>query len=195
MRNEKIMNSIKEYLSELDNAVIDINADDISRIVGIITDAHKNDRIVFIMGNGGSAATAAHWSCDLAKGTVKDLKDYNEKRMKVIALTSNVPSMTAISNDIGYEEVFSQQLLNLMSKGDVLIAISASGNSDNIIHAAKLAKQKGLTVVGLIGFDGGKLKEISDHSVIIRSNSYGVVEDLHHIIGHIIHYSITKNLN
>ena len=189
---EEISNYIKEYISSLESQINELDFSKISQIVNVLNNAYKNGKNIFVLGNGGSATTAIHISCDLGKGTVKDVNNRKEKRFKVFPLTANVATMTAIANDIGYDEIFSQQLLNLMSRGDVLIAISASGNSKNVIKAAEVAKEFGLTIIGLIGFDGGKLKDLSDQSIIVKSNSYAVVEDVHHILGHILHYCLRR---
>lgn len=185
-----VESSVKEYLLDLEKQLKGLSIQKIHEIVDVLHNAYKNGRNIYIIGNGGSATTAIHFSCDLGKGTVKNLSDKHEKRFKVTPLTANIATLTAIANDIGYDEIFSQQLLNFMSKGDVLIAISASGNSKNILKAVGLAKETGLTVIGFCGFDGGKLKSISDYSIVIKSNSYGVVEDLHHVLAHIIHYCL-----
>lgn len=190
MKKEIIESCIKEYLVDLEKQVKSLSVQKIHELVNVLYNVYKNGKDIYIIGNGGSAATAIHFSCDLGKGTVRNLNDNHEKRFKVVPLTSNIATITAIANDIGYDEVFSQQLLNLMSKGDVLIAISASGNSKNILKAVDVAKETGLIVIGLCGFGGGRLKDVSDYSIVIESNSYGVVEDLHHILAHIINYCL-----
>ncbi len=190
MKDDIINNCIKEYLLDVEEQIKNLDLKKIHNIVNVLNNAYRNGKNIFVVGNGGSAATAIHISCDLGKGTVKDINNKKEKRFRVFPLTANIATITAIANDINYEEIFSQQLLNIMSKGDVLIAISASGNSKNIIKAVEIAKEFGLTIIGLIGFDGGKLKDISDYSIVVRSNSYGVVEDIHHMLGHILHYCL-----
>ena len=192
MKENVIYSCMREYVSDLDRQLKGIPLQKLEKFINILKNAYKNEKNIFIIGNGGSAATASHFSCDLGRGTIRNLSDKSEKRFKVTSLTTNIATMTAIANDISYDEIFSQQLLNIMSKGDVLIAISASGNSKNILNAAEAAKKSGLTVLGMTGFDGGKLKEISDYSIIVKSNSYGVVEDMHLILQHIMTYCLKK---
>jgi D-sedoheptulose 7-phosphate isomerase len=148
--------------------------------------AHAQERTVFVIGNGGSAATASHMMNDLNKGTLGHKGDATWKRFKVIALTDNVSLMTAWANDTNFNTVFSEPLKNLANRGDVLIAISASGNSPNIIAAVEVAKQLGLTVLGLGGFTGGKLAQRADVCFVVPSSGYGPVEDVHMILDHIL---------
>jgi D-sedoheptulose 7-phosphate isomerase len=149
----------------------------------ILRDSVKNNQRIFIAGNGGSAAIAIHYVCDFSKGANKDWSS-NFQRLKPICLSTDVGYMTAISNDSHYDEVFRQQLINLADRGDILMLISSSGNSPNIIKAAHYAKEKGMTVIGITGFTGGKLKEIADYSAHCNVKSYEVCEDIHSIFGH-----------
>ena len=192
MKKNAIYSCMMEYVSDLEKQLKGISFQKLEKFIGILKNAYKNERNIFIIGNGGSATTASHFSCDLGKGTVRNLSDKSEKRFRVTSLTANIAAMTAIANDISYDEIFSQQLLNIMSKGDVLIAISASGNSKNILNAAEAAKKAGMIVLGMAGFDGGKLKDIADCCIIVKSSSYGVVEDMHLILQHIITYCLKK---
>lgn len=137
------------------------------------------------MGNGGSAATASHFACDLAKGTIKD-NPYIKKRFKVIALTDNIPLITAWSNDTDYSQVFIEQLRNLLNKDDVVIAISASGSSENVLKAVEYANQRGALTIGLTGFDGGKLKDIANKCLKVSSDSMERIEDVHLILEHLL---------
>ncbi len=192
MKEDVIHSCMKEYVSDLDKQLKDLQPQKLNKFIEVLHNAYKNGKNIFIIGNGGSATTAAHFSCDLSKNTIKNLNDGDEKRFKVMSLTTNIATMTAIANDLSYDEVFSQQLSNLISHGDVLVAISASGNSRNIVKAAEIAKESGATVLGMTGFDGGKLKDISDYSIVVKSNSYGVVEDTHMIMQHIITYCLRR---
>ena len=192
MEENTIQSYIKEYVSDLDKQLKSIPFEKLQEFIEVLLQAYKNNRNIFIIGNGGSATTASHFSCDLAKGTIRDLNDKSEKRFKVTPLTTNIATMTAIANDISYDEIFSQQLLNLMSKGDILVALSASGNSKNILSAVETAKKAGLIVLGMTGFDGGRLKDIADYSVIVKSSSYGVVEDMHLIMEHIMTHCLKR---
>ncbi len=185
---------ITSYLKEWKEILSKFEKDKIRQLVNKIMEANKNDNTIFLIGNGGSASTASHWACDLGKGTIKDLKDNNEKRLKVICLIDNVPLMTAYANDLSYDEIFSEQLKNLVKKGDLLIAITGSGNSKNIIKAVETAKESGAYVFSLLGFNGGDVVSLSDNSVIIPSKNYGIIEDFHLMIGHLVTASI-KNEN
>ena len=137
---------------------------------------------IFVCGNGGSAAIANHFECD-HKNILSETKKINPR---IISLCSNNPLITAISNDISYESVFSKQLEYLSNKNDALITISASGNSENIIQAIKYAKKKGILVVSLTGFSGGRSKKLSDLNLHVNSKNYGVIENIHHAYMNII---------
>ena len=172
-----------EYKIKIKKALDIFNFDE--EILTVLKDSIKNNQKIFIGGNGGSAATASHYTCDFSKGANKDWKK-GKNRFQAINLSSNMEYITAVSNDLDYSEIFKQQLINLADKKDILILISASGNSPNIIKAAKYAKNLEMIVIGITGFDGGKLKEISDYSAHIPVNSYGVCEDIHSIFGHFL---------
>jgi len=154
-------------------------------ILKILKDSIKNNQIIFVAGNGGSAAIALHFVCDFSKGANQDWSK-NFKRYKAICLSSNLGYLTAIANDAHYDEVFEQQLINLASPKDILILISSSGNSPNIIRAAEYAKRLGMIVIGVTGFEGGKLKRLSDYSAHLDYNSYEIAEDIHTIFGHFL---------
>lgn len=170
------------YFEELKKTLEEISLEKVEKVVEIIYEAYLKGRQVFIMGNGGSAATASHFACDLSKGTIIEGRD----RFKVISLNDNMSLMTALSNDFGYERVFSEQLMNLVSKGDVVIGITASGNSKNILQAIKYAKGIGAVTLGFIGFGGGELKEMVDEHITVSNMSYGQVENIHLILSHAI---------
>ena len=184
----------KEYLKQLKEKIEDLDNKKLNTIIQVILHAYKNDKQIFIFGNGGSASTSSHFANDLAKGTVKDFNDKNEKRFKVISLSDNIPLLTAYANDLSYNDIFSEQLANFVNEGDVVIGISASGNSMNVIKGIQLAKQKKAVTVGLCGFSGGELKEEVDYYIHVKSNHYGIVEDMHHVVMHIVSYHI-KELN
>ena len=170
-----------KYLTELMKS---LDYDAIAYVTECFLNARDRDATIFFVGNGGSAATASHSSQDLAEvGRKAKVKSF-----KTLSLTDNVPFITAVGNDYGYDKVFSIQLSELFKKGDVLVAISASGNSPNVIEAVKYANQKGGTTIGFVGFDGGKLSELCDHIVHVISNrgEYGPVEDIHVILNHMI---------
>jgi D-sedoheptulose 7-phosphate isomerase len=176
----------KTYVQDLKSVLDKLPLDKLDGIAAALESAHEAGKQIFIIGNGGSAATASHMMNDLNKGTLGHKGDATWKRFRVIALTDNVSLMTAWANDTDYNHVFSEPLKNLAQRGDVLIAISASGNSPNIIAAVEAAKQIGLTVLGLGGFTGGKLAQLADVSFVVPSSGYGPVEDVHMILDHII---------
>ena len=169
-----------DYLSEIFKK---INVDDLDNFIKLILDARETGNTVYFIGNGGSAATASHFANDLAIGT-----RCPDKPFKVMSLTDNNAVMTAISNDFGYEYLFVKQLETCLNKNDVLVSISASGNSPNLLKAVDYAKTKNAKTVGITGFDGGELKRISEFNVHVPSDKgeYGPVEDLHMIFDHII---------
>jgi D-sedoheptulose 7-phosphate isomerase len=176
----------KDYVDRLRMVLDRLPFADIERLIGVIETAHAEGRQIFVIGNGGSAATASHMMNDLNKGTLGHKGDAAWKRFRVIALTDNVSLMTAWANDTDYTAVFSEPLKNFAQRGDLLIAISASGSSRNIIAAVETAKQLRVKVLGLAGFGGGKLAKLADVCVTIPSDEYGSVEDAHMILDHII---------
>jgi D-sedoheptulose 7-phosphate isomerase len=173
---------ITSYLNNLHEAIQELPISDIERVVEVIYQAYQRGSQIFIMGNGGSAATASHFACDLGKGTAAPGKG----RFRVMSLNDNVPLMTAYANDFGYEDIFAEQLVNLVQPDDVVIMITASGNSPNILKAAECANEHGAITVGFIGFGGGKLKDMVDYHITISSRDYGNVEDVHLILEHSI---------
>jgi D-sedoheptulose 7-phosphate isomerase len=180
------------YLSYLSELLSEIDTGAIADFIGELEKARKHKNTVFIIGNGGSAATASHMANDLSVG-VGHRKEEGEFR--AISLTDNVAAMTAIANDFGYEEVFVYQLRAHYRPGDKLVAISASGNSPNVVAAAKWVKKRQGTVIGLVGFDGGKLKDCSDVCLHTKTaaGEYGPVEDIHMILDHLIYTWLSKN--
>lgn len=173
----------KEYSLYLGSILAKLDYNEIGKMIETILDARERGAHIFFIGNGGSAATASHFANDISIGT-----RVTEKPFKAMALTDNVAILTAVGNDDGYEYVFTKQLQNFANPGDVLVAISASGNSPNIIHTVNYARQKGLKVIGLSGFDGGKLRELSDIRIHVQTakGEYGPVEDVHMFIDHLI---------
>jgi len=173
----------RAYKSEIVKALELFEFDE--NILGILKGSIEKEQKIFIGGNGGSAALALHYVCDFSKGANKNWAE-NFKRYKAICLSSNIGYLTAISNDSHYADVFKQQLVNLASPNDILILISSSGNSPNVVEAAKYGKEGGLITIGITGFEGGKLKEICDYSAHIQYPSYEVCEDIHSIFGHFL---------
>lgn len=176
----------KDYIQGLKDVLDRIPLGPVDEIIQAIEQAQNERRQIFVIGNGGSAATASHMMNDLCKGTLGHKGDAPWPRLRVIALTDNVSLMTAWANDTDYNHVFSEPLKNLAQRGDMLIAISASGNSPNILAAVEAAKQIGVKVIGLAGFGGGKLAKLADISFVVPSDGYGPVEDVHMILDHIV---------
>lgn len=176
----------KDYIQGLKDVLDRIPLGPVDEIIRAIELAQNERRQIFVIGNGGSAATASHMMNDLCKGTLGHKGDAPWPRLRVIALTDNVSLMTAWANDADYTRVFSEPLKNLALRGDLLIAISASGNSPNIIAAVEAAKEIGVKVIGLAGFGGGKLAELAEICFVVPSDGYGPVEDVHMILDHII---------
>ena len=171
---------VREYLQGLKAVLDETDLDAVDRIGTRLWQAYLDDRRIFIIGNGGSAATASHMTCDLAKGATVPGK----RRVRAISLTDNVAHMTAIGNDIGYEKLFTEQLANLAEPGDLLVAFTASGNSPNILDALRWASGKGVETIAVLGFDGGEAAGLADLCVIAHSRNYGFVEDFHLILEH-----------
>lgn len=188
--NNFITEFVSGYKKKLKETVDSISEDKVAEIINAILEAGKNSKNIFIAGNGGSASTASHMACDLSKTILKG-KDDND-RLRVYCLSDNIPSITAISNDWSYDDIFSEQLKNLLKEGDIVILISGSGNSKNIIKAAEYAKSKKATIIGFTGFDGGKLKSLADYGIHINIDDYGIVEDLHMVLDHIVAFCIKK---
>jgi D-sedoheptulose 7-phosphate isomerase len=178
---EQFFEKYCKYLSELSD---NLDYKTIEKVTQLVLEKSKSGQIIFLIGNGGSAATASHFAIDLAQCSQPGAGLY----FRAVSLTDNVPLLTALGNDKGYEEIFTGQIENLLRKNDVLIAISASGNSPNIIAAARLAKELGGVTVGLVGFDGGKLAQICDYVIHVPTDKgeYGPVEDIHLILDHMI---------
>jgi len=188
------MKNINDYISELKKSIDLVNPKEIKKIVEILQRAYKADKSIFIIGNGGSASTASHFACDLGKGTSDKHYDMHKKRLKVYSLTDNVALITAYGNDLSYEDIFVQQLRNLIQQGDILIAITSSGNSKNILKALKLANDIGAITIGFLGFDGGQASNLVDNKIIIPSNNYGIIEDLHMTLCHTITMDLKENI-
>ena len=184
------MERIKTYIANLQAAIDALPMGKIKRIIDLILEAYKADKQVFVIGNGGSASTASHFACDLGKGTIVQGK----RRLRIMSLTDNVAMMTAWANDLSYDDIFVEQLKNLLNREDLLIGISASGNSKNVLKAIEYANSMDCTTIGLTGFDGGKLAKLADESIIVDSYDYGPVEDIHLILDHIIRTWIYEEL-
>ena len=171
------------YIGYLQSILQKLNTAEIGRFVETLLDARRRGATIFFIGNGGSAATASHFANDISIGT----NSYDQP-FRAISLTDNVPIITAIGNDFGYEEIFVKQLRVLGQKGDVLVAISASGNSPNLLAAMAYAKQAGIKTVAITAFDGGKMKSAADEGIHVPTEprEYGPAEDVHMVIDHLV---------
>ena len=172
------------YLDYLASCFSSLDHEALARFVNLLLSSRESGAAVFFIGNGGSAATASHFANDISIGT----RTCDDKPFRAISLTDNVAVMTALANDEGYDRMFVDQLKVQMRDGDSLVAISASGNSPNVIAAIEYARSRGATIVGLTGFDGGRLRELSDISLHVQTakGEYGPVEDIHMIFDHLV---------
>lgn len=171
---------VKDYVALFDQLIKSIDLLEIARATDILRNARDAGAMIYVAGNGGSASTATHLANDLGKAT----KTSGMRPMRVVSLSDNVSWLTALGNDEGYERVFAGQMENFAKPGDVLIAISTSGNSGNLVKAVELAGQMGMTSIGILGFEGGKLKGMVDASVYLPSpkGAYGPVESAHSVV-------------
>lgn len=168
------------------DGLVGVDAKALDAVSEVLVESFSTGRNIFVCGNGGSAAIADHFCCDHSKGVYADTGFLPQ----IQPLTGNISTLTAIANDMGYDKVFSHQIHMKGTTGDVLIAISSSGNSPNIIDALNRAKLKKMTTIALVGFDGGAAKNIADHVIHVNCNNYGVVEDSHQALMHIMAQSI-----
>ena len=177
-----IQTHLRGYLDRLISTLERLPIDDVERLSELLYRAYCDHKQVFTLGNGGSASTASHMAADLGKNTIGP----NMPRFRIMSLNDNVSLMTALSNDLGYENMFAEQLQNLIHPGDVLIVISGSGKSPNVLRAMEYARLRSAEVAALLGFDGGPAMDLADLAVRVDSRDYGVVEDAHLIINHIL---------
>lgn len=171
---------IRNYFEELKRVIDTVNLDDMNTFMNMLEETRKAGRRVFICGNGGSGATASHFTCDYIKG----VNYYAGLDYDFECLNDNIPTMLAVANDISYDDIFVYPLRFKLREGDMVIGISGSGNSENVLRAIDYANTHGGKTFGLVGFDGGKLKKIAQRSIHIASDNMQIVEDLHMIIDH-----------
>lgn len=181
---------IKQYFEKLQNTILNIDISEIETCAKVLLNAYENGKQIFICGNGGSASTASHFACDINKGVSYGL----DKRFKIIPLTDNLATITAYTNDVEYDIVFVEQLRNFFNSGDVLIGISGSGNSKNVLHAIEYVNANGGRTIGWTGFNGGKLKEISHYSINANAMDMQISEDIHMISTHVMMKILRKAL-
>ncbi|MEG0512221.1 MAG: SIS domain-containing protein [Clostridia bacterium] len=170
------------YRTELIEHINRVDAAQFEAFVQILLNAYHQDKQIFIMGNGGSAATANHFVCDFGKNAVQG----NKRRFRILSVCDNLEKITALGNDLSFDEIFRQQLMNLMNDEDVLIAISASGNSPDLVRALEYANERHAHIVSLAGFDGGKIKSLSQVTLVAEMSSYERIEDMHLMILHMV---------
>jgi D-sedoheptulose 7-phosphate isomerase len=180
---KEYLSAVQEVLQRVDHAIIDQMAEAIWR-------GYESAKTLFLFGNGGSAALASHFACDIGKGTIAG----RERRLKTIALTDNIPLITAWANDKSYEDVFSEQLEGLAEKGDIAMAISGSGNSPNVIQGLQTARRLGLQTLVLTGFAGGQAKPLADLCLVVPSDSMQHIEDAHLCATHAIFLAIRERM-
>lgn len=180
---------ITSYLAAQRAALDSIPADTVARMIETLQRALREDRQIFVFGNGGSAANASHFATDLGKGS----SDKVGKRFRVLSLNDNVSWMTALGNDYAYEDIFVRQLENYARPGDVVLALSVSGNSPNVVKALDWAGQHGLTTIALVGKKRGRAAQLAQQSIVIDSEHFGRVEDCHMHICHLLCYAFMEN--
>lgn len=190
---ESALHFIDSYFQEVIKCIVLLEKPAIEQMIELIMEAYRKDKKIYILGNGGGASTSSHMACDLGKGTLARVYDRTEKRLHVLSLTDNVATMTAYANDLSYDDIFLQQLRNLVEQDDLIIAISGSGNTKNVLNAVSYAKKMGAKTIGLTGFNtGGRLAEIVDVSIIVKTTHYGPLEDVHMMIGHLVSAAVAS---
>lgn len=178
---------IKKYFEEEKRIIDQVNVDDLNTFMNLLEETRQQGRRIFICGNGGSGSTASHFACDYTKG----VNYYAGMNFDFECLNDNIPTMLAVANDISYEDVFVYPLRFKLHEGDMVIGISGSGNSENVIRAIKYANENGAKTFALVGYDGGQLKKIAQHSIHINIDNMQIVEDLHMIVDHVSMYVFT----
>ena len=196
MKNQKF---IQNYLTDISQVTSKISMEDIDKAVEILYQAWQNGNYIYICGNGGSASTATHFSCDLAKTANVEGK----KRFRALCLNDNIPLMSALVNDNGFDNLYVEQLINLFHKGDVVICISVHGGtgkdkaalwSQNLVKAMKYVQENGGKAIGLAGFDGGLMKEIADACIVVPADSTPYVESIHLVLEHLICFCLKNKI-
>lgn len=189
-RTDEPINDFDSYFSRSTCVVKNLPFAAMERVADVLYHAYEAGRSVFLFGNGGSAALASHFACDLAKGTA--VPERTRKRFQVLSLTDNLPLITAWANDVSYEQVFAEQLRNFVEPGDVALGISGSGRSANVLFALQAARESGAVTVGLGGYEGGKLPDLCDVCIVIPSNNMQIIEDLHLAVTHAL-FTVVRN--
>lgn len=177
-----IQQYFEKYTEELNETLKRLNKEDIQILWKKMEETRLSGGKIFVLGNGGSAAAASHWICDFSKGINTD----SSRRLKIYSLADNLSVVTALGNDLSYDEIFSEQLKNVLTKEDLVISLSVSGSSSNLVNAHLYAKEKGAFTAAIIGDYHGKLEQISDLVITVPSRDYGIVEDIHVTIDHVV---------
>lgn len=185
-----VAHHIDEYLDGLRTAINSIKSEELAQVVDLLISAGERGSLIFICGNGGSASTASHMACDLGKGS----RVPGFPILRTIALNDALPQLTAWANDTSYDNCFAGQLEGLGKRGDLLIVISGSGNSPNILNAVETARTLGITTIGFAGFQGGKLKSMVDHCIVIPASNIEQVEDAHLALNHSVAVTLRATL-
>lgn len=173
---------LQAYLDQEIRVIQSLDLDAVNSVINILEEARLSGRHIFICGNGGSAATASHYCCDFNKG----VSETQEQKYHFECLNDNIPTMMAVANDISYDEIFRFPLRNKMTPSDILIGISGSGNSRNVVNAMEYAKSIGGTTIAIVGYSGGRLREIADHCIHVQIDHMQIAEDLHMILDHMM---------
>lgn len=177
-----------EYSRQLSDTMAEISREDIQKLTDLLNEARENGKHVVVLGNGGSASASSHWVCDFGKG----INTGSSKRLKIMAPVDNSAIFSALGNDCGYETTFVEQMKNYLEPDDLVISLSVSGSSPNLVEAHKYAREVGAKTAAIIGDLNGKLQDLSDFCIVIKSKNYGVVEDLHIILEHAISQEIRR---
>lgn len=181
---------IKRYIQKEINALQNLDLEALNDAMGAIMEAWGKDATIYTMGNGGSAATASHMVCDFNKGISSEIG----RKFRLQCLNDNTSIVVAIANDISYDEVFSYQLKDILTKDDLIIAISGSGNSKNIIKAVEYAREVGSKIIGITGYSGGKLMDMADYKMHVAIDDMQITEDLHMMFDHMMMQVFCNNL-
>ena len=175
-----------DYSEMLNGTLSNLKREEVQQLFDLIEETRQNGKHLFLLGNGGSAAAASHWVCDFGKG----INTKDSKRLKIFSPVDNGAIFSALGNDCGYETTFSEQMKNFLEPGDLVLAFSVSGSSPNLVEAHRYARENGAKTACVVGDKGGKIIDMSDFALVIPSQNYGVVEDIHVILGHAISQKI-----
>jgi D-sedoheptulose 7-phosphate isomerase len=181
--------TVKGYFEDATELIPRLPYQEVERIISVILEAFDSGHTIFVFGNGGSAASASHMMCDMNKGTIDPAQP---RRLKTMALTDNIPLITAWGNDTHYERIFAEQLRNFAVRSDVAFAISGSGNSPSVVLALQAAKEAGAFTVGFAGYQGGKMKTLCDVCAVVPSDNMQMIEDMHHAMLHAM-FTVVKD--